>query len=264
VWDHFKGEWHDHAWVEKKWGVPPELLPDLLALMGDVTDSIPGVSKVGVKTAAKLLRTYGNLDAIMAGAGILKDTLGKPTKRTRNAVSFSTTGTVKNRREGGRELEHAGWVWHNKISKGSKSDVKSSPYRSSAVARGLLNTVLLDGGYDVVGQTHTSAPRLTLLIKHQPHFCIAKSRWKMARTWCEPSAPVAEDADLHGVQRIDAATIQSAHAMGVSGFIVKPFKADTVLNTVRNTVIAMVRKQQALAAAAQGAPERRSGLWRWR
>jgi hypothetical protein len=37
-----------------------------------------------------------------------------------------------------------------------------------------------------------------------------------------------------------------------------------VLNTVRNTVIAMVRKQQALAAAAQGAPERRSGLWRWR
>jgi DNA polymerase-1 len=50
VWDHFKGEWHDHAWVEKKWGVPPELLPDLLALMGDVTDSIPGVSKVGVKT----------------------------------------------------------------------------------------------------------------------------------------------------------------------------------------------------------------------
>jgi two-component system chemotaxis response regulator CheY len=37
-------------------------------------------------------------------------------------------------------------------------DVKSSRYRSSAVARGLLNTVLLDGGYDVVGQTHTCAP----------------------------------------------------------------------------------------------------------
>ncbi|MFM2089235.1 MAG: hypothetical protein RLZZ237_4104, partial [Pseudomonadota bacterium] len=60
---------------------------------------------------------------------------------------------------------------------------------------------------------------------------------------------------------IDAASLQAAHAMGVSGFIVKPFMADTVLKTVRNTVIAMVRKQQALAAAAQAAaqPSQESG-----
>ncbi|NRR31039.1 5'-3' exonuclease [Oxalobacteraceae bacterium] len=89
VWDHFKGEWHDHAWVERKWGVPPEQLPDLLALMGDVTDSIPGVSKVGVKTAARLLRTYGNLDAIMAGAGILKDTLGETLRKEREMLYLS-------------------------------------------------------------------------------------------------------------------------------------------------------------------------------
>ncbi|SFV06742.1 5'-3' exonuclease [Pseudoduganella namucuonensis] len=89
VWDHFKGEWHDHAWVEKKWGVPPEQLPDLLALMGDATDSIPGVSKVGLKTAARLLRTYGNLDAIMAGAGILKDTLGETLRKEREMLYLS-------------------------------------------------------------------------------------------------------------------------------------------------------------------------------
>jgi two-component system chemotaxis response regulator CheY len=52
---------------------------------------------------------------------------------------------------------------------------------------------------------------------------------------------------------LDAATIQSAHAMGVSGFIVKPFKADTVLNTIRNVVIAMVKRQR---AAGQGQAER--------
>ena len=46
----------------------------------------------------------------------------------------------------------------------------------------------------------------------------------------------------------DAATIQAAHAMGVSGFIVKPFKADTVLNTIRNVVIAMVKRQRAAIA----------------
>ncbi len=44
---------------------------------------------------------------------------------------------------------------------------------------------------------------------------------------------------------LDAPTIQAALARGVHGFIVKPFKADTVLNTIRNTVIAVVRKQQA-------------------
>jgi DNA polymerase-1 len=89
VWDHFKSEWHDHAWVEQKWGVPPEQLPDLLALMGDATDSIPGVSKVGVKKAARLLRTYGNLDAIMAGAGILKDTLGETLRKEREMLYLS-------------------------------------------------------------------------------------------------------------------------------------------------------------------------------
>ncbi|MCU6502132.1 5'-3' exonuclease [Rugamonas sp. A1-17] len=89
VWDHFKSEWHDHAWVERKWGVPPEQLPDLLALMGDPTDSIPGVSKVGVKKAARLLRTYGTLDGIMAGAGILKDTLGETLRKEREMLYLS-------------------------------------------------------------------------------------------------------------------------------------------------------------------------------
>ncbi len=77
IWDHFKSEWHDSKWVEHKFGVPPEKLTDLLALMGDVSDSIPGVSKVGVKTAAKLLQSYGSIERIMAGAGILKDGLGE-------------------------------------------------------------------------------------------------------------------------------------------------------------------------------------------
>jgi protein Xni len=89
LWDHFKGEWHDAAWVERKFGVPPELLPDLLALMGDVTDSIPGVSKVGQKTGAKLLSAYGSLDAVMAGAGILKGPLGERLRKERDMLYLS-------------------------------------------------------------------------------------------------------------------------------------------------------------------------------
>ncbi len=89
VWDHFKGEWHDAAWVQKKFGVGPEQMTDLLALMGDPTDGIPGVSKVGMKTAAKLLAAYGDLDAVMAGAGILKTPIGERLRAERDMLYLS-------------------------------------------------------------------------------------------------------------------------------------------------------------------------------
>lgn len=89
VWDHFKGEWHDDAWVRQRFGVAPERLPDLLALMGDVTDSVPGVSKVGMKTAARLLNAYGDVDAVLAGAGILKTPLGERLRAEREVLMLS-------------------------------------------------------------------------------------------------------------------------------------------------------------------------------
>ena len=128
---------------------------------------------------------------------------------------------------------------------------------SSAVARGLLNTVLLDGGYDVAGQGHTCAAGVALMIKHNPHIvCIALEQVEsdldgmreIKRKW--PKALIFMVSS-----QLDAATIQSAHAMGVNGFIVKPFKADTVLNTIRNVVIAMVKRQRAAMAALAPKPE---------
>jgi len=89
VWDHFKGEWHDRKWVEEKFGVPPEMLPELLALTGDASDNIPGVSKVGIKTAAKLLLAYGSLDGVMAGAGILKTPIGERLRKERGLLDVS-------------------------------------------------------------------------------------------------------------------------------------------------------------------------------
>jgi DNA polymerase-1 len=89
VWDHFKNEWHDDAWVRQRFGVAPELLPDLLALMGDATDGVPGVQSVGMKTAAKLLNAYGDIDAVMAGAGILKTPLGERLRAGRDQLMVS-------------------------------------------------------------------------------------------------------------------------------------------------------------------------------
>ncbi|RFP11254.1 MULTISPECIES: response regulator [unclassified Duganella] len=133
---------------------------------------------------------------------------------------------------------------------------------TSAVARGLLNTVLLDGGYDVVGQTHTCASGLALLIKHNPHIvCIAREQIENGEEVVREIKTGWPKTLIFMVSsEFDAATIQAAHAMGVNGFIVKPFKADTVLNTIRNTVIAMVKRQRAALAKDAGAPEGQEGL----
>ncbi|MEV4779292.1 response regulator [Burkholderia sp. LMU1-1-1.1] len=127
---------------------------------------------------------------------------------------------------------------------------------SSAVARGLLNTVLLDGGYDVVGQSHTCAAGLALLIKFNPHIvCIAREQMENGEDVVKEIRTKWPKTLIFMVSsEFDAATIQAAHAMGVSGFIVKPFKADTVLNTIRNVVIAMVKRQRAAMAGKDAAP----------
>lgn len=57
------------AEVREKWSVEPHEIPCLLALTGDASDNVPGVPKVGKKTAAELVKAYGDLDAILdAGA----------------------------------------------------------------------------------------------------------------------------------------------------------------------------------------------------
>jgi DNA polymerase-1 len=66
----------DVAGVEQKFGVPPALMVDWLALVGDTADNIPGVPGVGAVTAAKWLRQYGSLDALMAGAADISGKIG--------------------------------------------------------------------------------------------------------------------------------------------------------------------------------------------
>ena len=55
----------DEAGVEKKFGVKPERFIDYLTLIGDAIDNIPGVDKVGPKTACKWLAQYGSLDDVL-------------------------------------------------------------------------------------------------------------------------------------------------------------------------------------------------------
>ena len=56
----------DVAGVTAKFGVPPRAIVDYLTLIGDTVDNVPGVDKVGPKTAAKWLAEYGSLDGVIA------------------------------------------------------------------------------------------------------------------------------------------------------------------------------------------------------
>lgn len=61
------------AEVEAKWGVPPEKIPDVLALTGDSVDNIPGVEGVGPKTAAKLVLEHGSVAALLDNPEAIKN-----------------------------------------------------------------------------------------------------------------------------------------------------------------------------------------------
>jgi DNA polymerase I len=67
----------DVAGVEAEFGVPPRLMVDYQTLVGDSVDNVPGVDKVGPKTAVKLLQEYGSLDALVARAHEVKGAVGE-------------------------------------------------------------------------------------------------------------------------------------------------------------------------------------------
>jgi DNA polymerase-1 len=58
----------DPAEVKRRYGIPPALVPDFIALRGDPSDSLPGAPGIGPKTAAELLGAHGSLEAVLAAA----------------------------------------------------------------------------------------------------------------------------------------------------------------------------------------------------
>lgn len=74
--DTMNGKRRDVAGVTAEFGVPPEKMIDYQALVGDTVDNVPGVTKVGPKTAAKWLEEYGSLDNLIANADAIKGVAG--------------------------------------------------------------------------------------------------------------------------------------------------------------------------------------------
>ena len=79
----------DIAGVTAKFGVPPERIVDYLTLIGDTVDNVPGVEKVGPKTAAKWIADHGSLDGVVAAADGIKGVAGE---NLRKALDWLPTG----------------------------------------------------------------------------------------------------------------------------------------------------------------------------
>ena len=87
--DTMNGKRRDMAGVLEEFGVPAHLMLDYQTLVGDTVDNVPGVSKVGPKTAVKWLQEYGNLESVVANADNIKGVVGE---NLRKALEWLPTG----------------------------------------------------------------------------------------------------------------------------------------------------------------------------
>lgn len=84
----------DRDGVIEKFAVPPELIIDYLALMGDTVDNIPGVPKVGPKTAAKWLNEFGSLESLIHRASEIKGKVGDNLRNSLEQLPLSKALTT--------------------------------------------------------------------------------------------------------------------------------------------------------------------------
>ncbi|MCL2485816.1 MAG: DNA polymerase I [Endomicrobia bacterium] len=76
VWNDSKDIMYDEEAVDKKFGVAPSQLIDIFSLMGDSSDNVPGVKGIGEKTALKLVKEFGSMEAILKNAAVIPGKTG--------------------------------------------------------------------------------------------------------------------------------------------------------------------------------------------
>ncbi len=97
----------DPAEVKKRYGIPPELVPDFIALRGDPSDGLPGAKGIGEKRAAEILGRCGSLEAALDGAAA-DGPLGRDQDLLRSFREIATLRPVKVKRPPDAELDRAG------------------------------------------------------------------------------------------------------------------------------------------------------------
>ena len=89
LYDVHREEVIDTAWLDAKHGLRPDQVIDMLALMGDNVDNVPGVPGIGPKTAAQLIAQWGSLDELLAHADEIKGKRGENIRASVDVLSLS-------------------------------------------------------------------------------------------------------------------------------------------------------------------------------
>jgi DNA-binding NarL/FixJ family response regulator len=127
--------------------------------------------------------------------------------------------------------------------------IKMAIVDQNAISRSLLSTLLTNGGHEVVGDSNTSPAGLSRIINLRPQvICIdignpAEGGLAMLDKIREA---LPKSLIFLVSSEMNSDTVTAAVAIGVHGFIVKPYNADKVLTTIRNAVIKIARQQQKL------------------
>lgn len=89
MWDPMKEKHYDVKDVVERFGVPPEKVADVMGLIGDASDNIPGVAGIGPKTASKLIQEYGDLENLLAHADKIKGKTGEMLQKEADKARLS-------------------------------------------------------------------------------------------------------------------------------------------------------------------------------
>lgn len=126
---------------------------------------------------------------------------------------------------------------------------------SNAISRNLLTSVLVNGGYDVIGDANITSAGVAAMIKLRPQLvCIdlggadddAFERLAALQAGLPKAVIFLVSANF------DAATVQTGLERGVNGFIVKPFNAGNVLSSIRKAIIQLAQQHRAVSGSTGG------------
>lgn len=121
---------------------------------------------------------------------------------------------------------------------------------NNAIARGLLRTVLTDGGHDVVADSNINPTNVARARMHAPQILLMDTGGDPAHL--EALSELREALPKSVIFLVSSGftpeAVKDAAQRGVNGFIVKPFNGGTVLATIRSAILKLVAKQRAAAA----------------
>jgi two-component system chemotaxis response regulator CheY len=120
----------------------------------------------------------------------------------------------------------------------------------NAITRDLLRQVLTSGGHQMVAESSSGKQGLALMVKHQPQFvCVERELCEDGQQLLQQIRQTLPKGLIFLVcSELNGATLQTYMQQGVHGFIIKPFNTAAVLSTIKNAILALIKRQQAKPA----------------